>query len=131
MPTSRDMTPRHALPLILGIPLLLLLAAIPPVAVDTDIVPVSLRFVPRAFHKAPVPAPWEDDAYTDGMPPGPAGDDISRRKIRSSRTNLGDEHPGRSLPLRSRAAGPRHVLIESLLDAFLIGLPPPVAASEA
>ena len=129
MPTSRDMTPRHALPLILGIPLLLLLVAIPPVAVDTDIVPISLRSVPSAFHKPSVPAPWEDDEYTDGIPPGSSGDDIFRRKIRSSRTNLGDEHPCRSLPLRSGAVGPRLVLIETLLDAFLIGLPPPAAAS--
>lgn len=129
MPTSRNVTPLHALPLILAIPLLLLLVAIPPVAVDADLVPISLRPGPLAFHKPPAPVPWEDGEYTDGIPPGSAGDDLSRRKIRSSRTNLRDEHPGRSLPLRSGAVGPRLVLIESLLDAFLIGLPPPTAAS--
>ena len=129
MPTSRNVTPLHSLPLILAIPLLLLLAAVPPVAVDTGLVPISLRSGTRAFHKTRVPAPWKDDQYTDGIPPGSAGGKISRRRIRTSRTNIGDEHSGRRFPVRSGPVGPRLVLIKSLLDAFLIGLPPPVAAS--
>jgi len=125
MPTSRNVTPCHVLPFILTIPLLLLLVAIPPAAVDTGLVPISVQSVPRAFHKAPVPAPWEDDVFTDGIPPGPAGDDLSRRKARPSRTIPRDERMDRSLPLRSGTVGPRLVLIQALLDAFLIGLPPP------
>jgi hypothetical protein len=126
MPTSRNVTPHRVLPFILTIPLLLLLVGVPPAAVDTGLVPISVQSVPRGFHKAPVPAPWEDDVFTDGIPPGPAGNDIPRRKARPSRTIPRDERMGRTLPFRSGTEGPRLVLIQTLLDAFLIGLPPPV-----
>jgi hypothetical protein len=125
MPTSRNVTPHHALPFILAIPLLLLVFAIPPAAVDTGLVPIFVQSVPRGFHKTPVPVPWEDDVFMDGIPPGSAGADIPRRKPRPSRTIPRDERMDRSLPLRSGTVGPRLVLIQALLDAFLIGLPPP------
>jgi hypothetical protein len=131
MPTSRNVTPRHVLPFILAIPLLLLLVAIPPPAVGTGLVPIAVQSVPRGVHKTPVPAPWEDDAFTDGIPPDSAGNDIPRRKARPSRTIPRDERMGGSLPPRSGTEGPRLVLIETLLDAFLIGLPPPVVAPGA
>lgn len=125
MPTSRNVTPRHVFLFVLAIPLLLLLAAIPQAAVDTGLVPISVQSVPRGFHRVPVPSPWEDDVFTDGIPPGSAGNEIPRRKARPSRTIPRDERMGRSLPLRSGTVGPRLVLIQTLLDAFLIGLPPP------
>ena len=128
MPTSRNVTPSHVLPFILAIPLLLLLAAVPPAAVDTGLVPIFVQSVPRGFHKAPVPAPWKDDVFTDGIPPDSAGNDIPRRKARPSRTISRDEPMGRSLPHRSGTVDPRLVLIETLLDAFLIGLPPPAVS---
>ena len=131
MPTSRNVTPCQILPFILAIPLLLLLVAVPPAAVGTGLVPISVQSVPRGFHKAPVPEPWEDDVFTDGIPPDSAGSDISRRKARPSRTIPRNERMGRSLPLRSRSAVPRLVLIETLLDSFLIGLPPPVVSPGA
>ena len=131
MRTSRSVTPRHGLPFVLTIPLLLFLVAPPLAAIDTGLVPVSVQSVPRAFHRTPVPAPWQDDVITDGIPPDSAGNDDSRRKARPSRTLLRDERAGRRLPLRSGAVGPRLVLIETLLDAFLIGLPPPVVAPGA
>lgn len=131
MRTSRNVTPRHSLPFVLTIPLLLLLVTSPPAAVDTGLVPISVQSVPRAFHKTPVPAPWRDDVFTDGIPPGSAGNDIPKRKARPSRTIPRDERTGRGLPLRSGAVDPRLVLIETLLDAFLIGLPPPAAAPGA
>ncbi|MDD5762230.1 MAG: hypothetical protein PHP88_06935 [bacterium] len=126
MPTSRSMTPHRVLPFMLTIPLLLMFVAVSPAAVDTGFVPIHLQSVPRGFHSAPVPAPWEDDIYTDGIPPGSAGDDLSRRKARPSRIIPRDERMGRRLPLRTGTVDPRLVLIETLLDAFLIGLPPPV-----
>jgi len=131
MPTSLDVTPHRVLPFILTIPLLLLLVGVPPTAVDTGLVPISLQPVPRGLHKAPVPAPWEDDVFTDGIPPDSAGNDIPRRKARPSRTIPRDEPMGRTLPHRSGTVGPRLVLIETLLDAFLIGLPPPAVAPVA
>ena len=126
MPTSRSMTPHRLLPFILTIPMLLLLVAVPPAAVDTGIVPISVRSVPRGFHRAPVPSPWEDDVFTDGIPPVFAGDDLTRRKARPFRIIPRDELMGRTLPLRTGTVDPRFVLIETLLYAFLIGLPPPV-----
>ena len=131
MPTLRHVTPHRVLPFLPAIPLILLLAAIPPAAVDTGLVPISVQSVPRGFHKAPVPAPWEDDVFTDGIPPDSAGNDLPRRKARSSRTIPRDERTGRTLPLRSGAVAPHLVLIETLLDAFLIGLPPPAKAPMA
>jgi hypothetical protein len=131
MPMSRNVTPCNVLPFITAIPLLLLLVAIPPAAVDTGLVPISVQSVPRGFHKAPVPAPWNDDVFTDGITPGPGGRYIPRRKPRISRTILRDERMGGSLPFRSGTVGPRRVLIETLLDAFLIGLPPPVVSPVA
>jgi hypothetical protein len=132
MPTSRDVTPHRVLSFILTIPLLLLLVGIPPApVVDTGLLPISVQSVPCGFHKSPVPAPWGDDVFTDGFPPGSAGNDLPRRKARPSRTIPRDERMGRSLPLRSGTVAPRLVLIETLLDAFLIGLPPPVAAQGA
>jgi hypothetical protein len=127
MPTSRNVTPHRVLPFILTIPLLLLLVGVPPAAVDTGFVPISVRSVPGGFHKAPAPAPWEDDVFTDVIPPDSAGNDLSRRKARPSRTIPRDERVGGTLPLGSGTEGPRLVLIQTLLDAFLIGLPPPVA----
>lgn len=126
MPTSRNVTPAHVFPFILAIPLFLLLAAIPSAAVDTGCVPFSPHPVPDGFHKAPMAAPWEDDAFTDGIPPGPAGDDHSRRKARPSRTIPRDERIGRGFPLCYGTVRPHLVLIETLLYSFLIGLPPPV-----
>jgi hypothetical protein len=132
MPTSRNVTPHRVLPFILAIPLLLLLIGIPPApVVDTGLVPISVQSVRRGFHKAPVPAPWEDDVFTDGIPPGSSGNDLSRRKARPSRTTPRDERMGRTLPLRSGTVAPRLVLIETLLDAFRIGLPPPAASPGA
>ena len=131
MRTSRNVTPRYGLPFVLTIPLLLLLVAPPPAAVDTGLVPIFVQSVPGAFHKTPVPAPWKDDVFTDGIPPGSAGNDIPRRKVRPPRTNPRDERTGRRLPLRAGAVGPRLVLIGTLLDAFLIGLPPPAAVPGA
>lgn len=127
MPTSRHVTPHRVLPFILTIPLLLMLARVPPAAVDTGFGPISVQSVPSGFHRVPVPAPWEDDVFTVGIPPDPAGDDTPRRKGRLSRINPRDERMGRSRPLRSGTDGPRLVLIRKLLDAYLIGLPPPVA----
>ena len=130
MPTSRNVTPRHVLPFILTVPLLLLLVAVPPpAAVGTGVAPISVQTAPRGVHKAPVPTPWEDDVFTDGIPPDSAGNDIPRRKARPSRTIPRDERTGRILPPRSGTEGHRLVLIETLLDACLIGLPPPAAAS--
>ena len=131
MSTLRNVAPRHVLPFIPAIPLLLLLVAIPPAAVDTGLVPISVQSVPRGFHKAPVPVPCGDDVFTDGIPPGSGGRCIPRRKLRPSRTILRDERMGGSLPFRSGTVGPRLVLIETLLDAFLIGLPPPVVSPVA
>jgi len=132
MPTSRNVTPHRVLPFILTIPLLLLLVGIPPPpVVDTGLVPISVQSVRRGFHKAPVPAPWEDDVFTDGIPPGPAGNDLSRRKARPSRTTPRDERTGRTLPLRPGTVAPRLVIIETLLGAFRIGLPPPAVSPVA
>lgn len=131
MPTSRSVTPHRVPPFILAIPLLLLLVAIPPVPVDTGIVPISVHSTPCGFHKAPVPVPWEDDAFTDGIPPGPAGNGIQRRRVRSSGIVPRNERSDKKLAVRSRAVGPRLALIETLLDSFLIGLPPPVEAPVA
>jgi hypothetical protein len=129
MPTLRNVTPHRVLPFILAIPFILLLDAVPPAAVDTGLVEICVQPVPRGFNKVPVSAPWEDDVFTDGIPPGSAGDDIPRRKARPSRTIPRDERMGGSLRLRSGTVGPHLVLIETLLDAFLIGLPPPVDSS--
>ena len=131
MPTSLNVTPHRVLPFILTIPLLLLLVGVPPAAVDTGLVPISVQPVPRGVHKAPVPAPWEDDVFTDGIPPGSAGNDIPRRKARPSRTIPRNEPMGRTFSHRSGTVGPRLVLIETLLDAFLIGLPPPAVSQVA
>ena len=131
MPTLRNVTPHRVLPFILTVPLLLLLFGIPTAAVDTGLVPISVQSVPRGFHKAPAPAPWEDDVFTDGIPPDSAGNDLSRRKARPLRAIRRDERTGRTLPLRSGAVAPRLVLIETLLDAFRIGLPPPAVAPGA
>ena len=125
MPTSLAVTPHRVLSFILAIPLLLLLAGVPPTAVETGLVAIFVQSVPRGFHKVPAPVPWEDDVFTDGIPPDSAGNDLPRRKARSSRTIPRDERTGRTLPLRSGAVAPHLVLIETLLDAFLIGLPPP------
>jgi hypothetical protein len=126
MPTLRNVTPHGVLPFILAIPLLLLLFAIPPAAVDSGLVKISVRSVPLGINKVPVPRPWEDDVFTDGIPPGSAGNDIPRRKARPSRTVPGDERMSGSLRPRSGTVAPHLVLIETLLDAFLIGLPPPL-----
>jgi hypothetical protein len=132
MPTSRNVTPHRVLPLLLTIPLLLLLVGIPPPpVVDTGLVPISVQSVRRGLHKAPVPVPWQDDVITDGIPPDSAGNDLSRRKARPLRAIRRDERTGRTLPLRSGAVAPRLVLIETLLDAFRIGLPPPAVAPGA
>ena len=131
MPTSLNVTPHRVLPFILTIPLLLLLVAIPPPAVGTGLVPIAVQSVPRGVHKTPVPAPWEDDVFTDGIPPGSAGNDIPRRKARPSRTIPRNEPMGRTFSHRSGTVGPRLVLIETLLDAFLIGLPPPAVSPVA
>lgn len=128
MPTTRDSAPRHGFSFVLTIPLLPLFVAIPPAAVDTGCAPVSVQSVPLAFQNTAVPVPWEDDVFTDGIPPDSSGNDIPRRKDRFSRAIPRDEWIGGRLPLRSGAALPRLVLIETLLDAFLIGLPPPGAA---
>jgi hypothetical protein len=120
------MTPHRVLPFILAIPLLLLFVAFSTEAVDAGFVSVTLQYVPRGLHRTPVPSPWEDDVFTDGIPPVFAGDDLTRRKARPSRIIPRDERTGRTLPLRTGTGGPRLVLIETLLDAFLIGLPPPV-----
>ena len=128
MPTSLAVTPHRVLPFILAIPFILLLGAVPPAAVDTGLVEICVQPVPRGFNKVPVSAPWEDDVFTDGIPPGSAGDDIPRRKTRPFRTIPRHEPAGRTLPHRSGTAGPRLVLIETLLDAFLIGLPPPAVS---
>jgi len=131
MPTSLNVTPHRVLPFILTIPLLLLLVAIPPPAVGTGLVPIAVQSVPRGVHKTPLPAPWEDDAFTDGIPPDSAGNDIPRRKARPSRTIPRNEPMGRTFSHRSGTVGPRLVLIETLLDAFLIGLPPPAVSPVA
>jgi hypothetical protein len=128
MPTSLAVTPHRVLSFILAIPLLLLLAGVPPTAVETGLVAIFVQSVPRGFHKVPAPVPWEDDVFTDGIPPDSAGDDIPRRKTRPFRTIPRHEPAGRTLPHRSGTAGPRLVLIETLLDAFLIGLPPPAVS---
>jgi hypothetical protein len=131
MPTLRNVTPHGVLPFILAIPLLLLLFAIPPAAVDSGLVETSVRSVPLGINKVPVPGPWEDDVFTDGIPPDSAGNDIPRRKARPSRIVPRDQRVGRTHPLRSGTVYPRLVLIGTLLDAFLIGLPPPVVSPEA
>jgi hypothetical protein len=125
MPTLRNVTPHGVLPLILSIPLLLLVA-LPPAAVGTGLVEISVQPVPRGFNKVPVSAPWDDDVFTDGIPPDPAGNDSPRRKARPSRTIPRDDRMGGILRPRSGIVGTHLVLIETLLDAFLIGLPPPV-----
>jgi hypothetical protein len=128
MPTSLTVTPHRVLPFILAIPLLLLLAGVPPPAVDTGIVANFVQSVSHGFHKVPAPVPWEDDVFADGIPPGSAGNDIPKRKTRPYRTIPRHEPMGSTLPHRSGTAGPRLVLIETLLDAFLIGLPPPAVS---
>jgi hypothetical protein len=128
MPTSLNVTPHRVLPFILTIPLLLLLVASPPVPIATGLVPISVQSVPRGFHRAPVPAPWEDDVFTDGIPPDYSGNNFPRRKARPGRTVPRDEGMGGSIPLRSATSVPHLVLIKTLLNAFLIGLPPPAVA---
>lgn len=131
MPTSLNVTPHRVLPFILTIPLLLFLVAIPPAAVDTGIVSISVGPVPRGFSRAPLPAPWDDDVFTDGIPPDLNGDDLTRRKARPSRTVPLDEQAGGIVPLRPGVVRSPLVLIEKLLGSFLIGLPPPVVAMGA
>ncbi len=127
MSTLRNVTPHRLLPFLPAIPLLLIVV-IPPSAVDTGLLEISVQSVPRGFNKVPASAPWEDDVFTDGIPPGSAGDDITRRKAHPSRTIPRDERTSGSLRPRSGTVGPHLVLIETLLDAFLIGLPPPVVS---